>query len=137
MKQFSKGEIATIKRTAHSVNPFVTKKNKLKAQIEELQEEYNKIDTMQEQWEAAIRTMTGGFSTEDLVTKVVEDTGKVDKNGNPVKTTKYVLKYPETVIPVDSIDELFEETDAPDMAGTSSDKEVTEGTYDPICGAEY
>lgn len=137
MKQFSKSEIAAIKRTAQSVNPFVTKKNKLNAQIAELQEEYNKINTMQEQWEASIRTMTGGFSTEDLVTKVVEDTGKVDKNGNPVKTTKYVLKYPETVIPVDSTNESTEETDAPDMAGALDDEEVTEGPCDPICGAEY
>lgn len=133
MKQFSKSEIAAIKRTAQSVNPFVTKKNKLNAQIAELQEEYNKINTMQEQWEASIRTMTGGFSTEDLVTKVVEDTGKVDKNGNPVKTTKYVLKYPETVIPVDSI----EETDAPDMAGTANDEEVAEGTCNSDLGSEY
>ena len=100
MKRFSKFEIATIKRTAQSVNPMVSKKAKLKEQIDALQAEYDQLDTMQEQYEASIKTMTGGYSTEDLVEKVIETTGAVDKNGKPIKITKYVLKYPETVIPV-------------------------------------
>lgn len=100
MKKFSKFEIATIKRTAQNVNPMVTKKAKLLEQIDALQDEYNKLDAMQEQYEASIRIMTGGYSTEDLVEKVIEVTGTVDKSGKPVKITKYVLKYPETVIPV-------------------------------------
>lgn len=100
MKEFSKFEIAVIKRTAQNVNPMVTKKNKIKAKIAELQEEYDKLNTMQEQYEASIKTMTGGYTTEDLVNKVIEDTGKTDKEGKPIKITKYVLKYPETVIPV-------------------------------------
>ena len=100
MKKFSKFEIATIKRTAQSVNPMVSKKAKLKEQIDALQTEYDQLDTMQEQYEASIKTMTGGYGTEDLVEKVIETTSAVDKNGKPIKVTKYVLKYPETVIPV-------------------------------------
>lgn len=99
MKKFSKFEIATIKRTAQNVNPMVTKKEKLKEQIDALQEEYEKLTAMQDQYEASIRTMTGGYGTEDLVAKVIETTGALDKNGKPVKITKYVLKYPDTVIP--------------------------------------
>ena len=99
-RKFSKFEIATIKRTAQSVNPMVSKKAKLREQIAELQAEYDQLDTMQEQYEASIKTMTGGYGTEDLVEKVVETTSAVDKNGKPIKVTKYVLKYPETVIPV-------------------------------------
>ena len=100
MKKFSKFEIATIKRTAQSVNPMVSKKAKLKEQIDALQAEYAQLDTMQEQYEASIKTMTGGYGTEDLVEKVIETTSAVDKNGKPIKVTKYVLKYPETVIPI-------------------------------------
>ena len=100
MKKFSKFEIATIKRTAQSVNPMVSKKAKLKEQIDALQAEYDQLNTMQEQYEASIKTMTGGYGTEDLVEKVIETTSAVDKNGKPIKVTKYVLKYPETVIPV-------------------------------------
>ena len=100
MKKFSKFEIATIKRTAQNVNPMVSRKAKIKEQINALQAEYEQLDTMQEQYEASIKIMTGGYSSEDLVEKVIETTGAVDKNGKPVKTTKFVLKYPETVIPV-------------------------------------
>ena len=100
MKKFSKFEIATIKRTAQNVNPMVSRKAKIKEQINALQAEYEQLDTMQEQYEASIKIMTGGYSSEDLVEKVIETTGVVDKNGKPVKVTKYVLKYPETVIPV-------------------------------------
>lgn len=100
MKKFSKFEIATIKRTAQNVNPMVSRKAKIKEQINALQAEYEQLDTMQEQYEASIKTMTGGYSSEDLVEKVIETTGAVDKNGKSVKITKFVLKYPETVIPV-------------------------------------
>ena len=100
MKKISKFEIATITRTAQSVNPMVSKKAKLKEQIDALQAEYDQLNTMQEQYEASIKTMTGGYGTEDLVDKVIETTSAVDKNGKPIKVTKYVLKYPETVIPV-------------------------------------
>lgn len=99
IKKFSKFEIATIKRTAQSVNPMVSKKARLKEQILAFQEEYNQLDTMQEQYEASIKTMTGGYSTEDLVEKVIETTKGVDKNGKPIKVTKYILKYPETIVP--------------------------------------
>lgn len=100
MKEFSKFEIATIKRTAQNVAPLVRRKTKIKEQIAKLQEEYDLLNAQQLQWEQAIVTMTYGYTTEDLVEKVVETTNSVDKDGNPVKTTKYVLKYPDTVVPV-------------------------------------
>jgi hypothetical protein len=116
MKKFTKFEIATIKRTAQNVNPMVTKKAKIMEQMEALSAELQQLDEMQEQYEASIRTMTGGYSTEDLITKVVETTNTLDKNGKPIKITKYVLKYPETVIPVaetESLDEALNENPFP------------------------
>ena len=111
MKKFSKFEIATIKRTAQNVNPMVTKKLKIKEQIATLQEEYDRLETMQGQYEASIRTMTGGYSTEDLVDKVVETTATLDKNGKAVKITKYVLKYPETIVPTPLAEESAPDTE--------------------------
>lgn len=99
MRKFTKFEIATIKRTAQNVNPMVTKKAKIAKDILALKEEWDRLDTMQSQYEESIKTMTGGYTTEDLVVKVVEPTNSVDKNGNPIKITKYVLRYPDTVIP--------------------------------------
>lgn len=101
MKTFNLREITTIKRTAMNVNPLVTRKNKIKEKIDQLNKEYNELQELQDTWELAIKTLTGGFTTEDLVEKVVEDTGTVDKKGKPIKVTKYILKYPETVIPVE------------------------------------
>lgn len=120
MKEFSKFEIATIKRTAQNVAPLVRRKTKIKEQIAKLQEEYDLLNTQQLQWEQAIVTMTGGYTTEDLVEKVVETTNSVDKDGNPVKMTKYVLKYPDTVIPVSTTvvpeqEEVQEEIEAESM----------------------
>ena len=99
MKELSKFEIAAIKRTAQNVNAMVTKKTKLKEKIDALQAEYDKIEGAQEQFEVPIRKMTGGYGTEDLVEKVIEDTGKLDKDGKSIKLTKYVLKYPDTILP--------------------------------------
>ena len=99
MKELSKFEIAAIRRTAQNVNAMVTKKTKLKEKIDALQAEYDQLEEAQEQFEVPIRKMTGGYGTEDLVEKVIEDTGKLDKDGKPVKLTKHVLKYPGTILP--------------------------------------
>ena len=99
MKELSKFEIAAIKRTAQNVNAMVTKKTKLKEKIDALQAEYDKIEGAQEQFEVPIRKMTGGYGTEDLIVKVIEDTGKLDKDGKSIKLTKYVFKYPDTILP--------------------------------------
>lgn len=99
MSNISKFTIAAIKRTAQNVALTVAKKNKLKERIYELQAEYDALVEAQEQFEAPIRKLTGGYSSEDLVDRVIEDTGKTDKEGRPVKTTKYVLRYPDTVVP--------------------------------------
>lgn len=127
-RKFSKFEVATIKRTAQSVNPMVSRKTKIKEQIDALQAEYDQLDTMQEQYEASIKTMTGGYGTEDLVEKVIETTSAVDKNGKPVKVTKYVLKYPDTIIPVlsDTIDEPMADSEVLETT-------VAEDINEPMC----
>ena len=108
MKKFNRFEITTIKRTAQNVNPYVVKKAKILAEMQKLDEELKSLNDIVEQYEAPIRTMTGGFTTEDLVEKVIETTNAVDKNGKPIKITKYVFKYPDTIVPTDAdIDEAY------------------------------
>ena len=87
---------------------------------------------MQEQYEASIKTMTGGYGTEDLVEKVIETTGAVDKNGKPIKVTKYVLKYPETVIPVAAEDIEGATAEQVDDTETAPEVEVKAGEEAPI-----
>lgn len=85
-------QLAAVKRVAQNVNPLVVKKNKIAAKIDELNAEYNALTEEIERHEMGVKALTGGLTSEDLVVKKVEDTGKADKDGKPVKVTKYEPK---------------------------------------------
>ena len=114
MKTFSKIEISVIKSTAKNVAPFVTKKAKVDEQIAATKEKIQKmleeklqkleaekagyqsiIDSMNQ----AVKQITGGYTTEDLITVTKEGTGQMGENGKEIMKTVYNLKYPETVVP--------------------------------------
>lgn len=133
MKELSKFEIAAIRRTAQNVNAMVTKKTKLKEKIGALQAEYDQLEEAQEQFEAPIRKMTGGYGTEDLIVKVIEDTGKLDKDGKPIKLAKYVLKYPDTILPpaMDGGDGVVDDTEkAPEVEVPAEDAVAIDPTVE-------
>lgn len=98
-KTFNKFLAASIKRTAQNVSPLVRRKQKLQAEIAEREKELESIQIQLDTYETPIKEATGGYTTEDLVVRIVEYTGKVDKEGKPIKSTKWVLKYPETLVP--------------------------------------
>lgn len=85
-------QFASIKRIAQNVNPLVVKKNKILEKIHELQAEYNNLTEEIEGHEMGVEKLTGGLTSEDLVVKKVENTGKMDKDGKPIKITKYEPK---------------------------------------------
>lgn len=85
-------QFAGVKRIAQNVNPLVVKKNKIAAKIDELNAEYDALTEEIEGHEMGVKALTKGFTSEDLVVKRVEDTGKVDKDGKPIKVTKYEPK---------------------------------------------
>ena len=89
MKEITTRQMAMIKRIAMNVNPLVVKKNKLISKINDLTVEIAEINDAIEGNEMGIKTITGGLSSEVLITKTVTDSGKVDKTGNPIKVTKY------------------------------------------------
>ena len=126
MKTFNKIEIAIIKRTAQNVQQYVNKKEKINAEIEKIkaskeemlaqyaatidekiaakvQKKLDEIAVFQpiiDSFQAPIKEMTGGYTTEDLIAKEIIHTGKIDTNtGKELLQTRFVLKYPETVIP--------------------------------------
>ena len=101
-KTFSKIEIAVIKRTAQNVSQFVGKKEKLDAKIAELEAEKASLQPIIDSFQGPIKEMTGGYTTEDLIVREVVHTGKMDaKTGKEILQTRFVLKYPETVVPVE------------------------------------
>jgi len=89
-KRISTRELAAIKRIAMNVNPLVVKKNKAKEKIDQWTKEYEALDKDIKAYESGIIAQLG-LRTEQVVTKVVEPTGKTDKNGKEVKATKYII----------------------------------------------
>ena len=89
MKNISASQFASIKRIYMNVSPLIIKKNKLISKINELTIEIAQINDEIAGNEMGVKALTGGYSSEQLVIRTVENTGKVDKNGNAVKSTKY------------------------------------------------
>lgn len=117
-KTFSKIEISTIKSIAKNVAPYVAKKQKVEAQIAEVEEKVaeairkraaEKIERLEAEkasyqdiinsMNETVKKMTGGYTTEDLVVCTKEGTGKMDERGKEIMQTRYTLKYPETIVP--------------------------------------
>ena len=133
MKEITTRQMAMIKRIAMNVNPLVVKKNKLVSKINELTVEIAEINDAIEGNEMGIKTITGGLSSEVLITKTVTDSGKVDKNGNPIKVTKY---EPNTEYVQWNEDKkvytLIEKVEEPTIENPTVEEKSTEYTPDNV-----
>ena len=139
-KEFSKFLVAAIKRTAMNCSQLTTKKAKLVKKMSEIQEELDSIQIQLDSFQAPIKEATGGYTTEDLINRVIEDTGKVDKNGKPIKQTKYVLLYPDTIIPpIEESDDSAEASVNTPIYGTeeTEETEITQGENYVCPSGEY
>lgn len=67
MKELSKFELAAVKRTAASVKPLLNKVKKLEEKKVALEQEISQIHTLINQWEAPVLTMTGGFTSSQVL----------------------------------------------------------------------
>ena len=89
MKNISASQFASIKRIYMNVSPLIIKKNKLISKINELTIEIAQINDEIAGNEMGVKALTGGYSSEQLVIRTVENTGKVNSNGSAIKSTKY------------------------------------------------
>lgn len=67
MKELTRTQMAVVKRTAQNVKGLRTKLAKINEKVEALTAEALSINNTIEQFEAPIRTMTGGFSSEEVL----------------------------------------------------------------------
>ena len=117
-KKFDKFFVANLKRTAQMVSPMVREKVKLLAEIEEKQDRVTTLNAQIESLDSHIRQECG-YGVEQLITRKVVDTGKVDKDGKPVKVTKWELNFPETIVPPqehpddEAAEEIIQEPERP------------------------
>lgn len=97
-------DLAMIKRIAMNVDADYQKVNKLNTKIQSLQAEVEELQATIDEMEAPVIRKTGGLRSTDLYEKVVtpmyneDGSVKTDKNGHPMKATKYVLKEKETPV---------------------------------------
>ena len=97
-KEFTKFELARMKRTAQNVEGFLKQKNKLEEKKAKIEEELAIINQQIELTDAPTVAMTG-YHTEDIIKKVVTPTDQVDKNGNVIKKVTFEFIYPNTIVP--------------------------------------
>lgn len=86
-KRISYSQFQSVKSVAKACDPLMVKKNKLKAKLDAIYEEYNNLSDQVSALEAGILKIIG-FHVDDLVKKVIETSQ--DKNGKEVKVTKYL-----------------------------------------------
>lgn len=97
-KEFTKFELARLKRTAQNVEGFLKQKNKLEEKKAKIEGKLSIINQQIELTDAPTVAMTG-YHTEDIIKKVVTPTDQVDKNGNIIKKVTFEFIYPDTIIP--------------------------------------
>lgn len=107
-KEFTKFELARLKRTAQNVEGFLKQKNKLEEKKAKIEEELAIVNQQIELTDAPTIAMTG-YHTEDIIKKIVTPTDQVDKKGNIIKKVTFEFIYPDTIVPPTPVEELESE----------------------------
>lgn len=130
-KEFTKFELARMKRTAQNVEGFLKQKNKLEEKKAKIEEELAVINQQIELTDAPTVAMTG-YHTEDIIKKVVTPTDQVDKNGNIIKKVTFEFIYPDTIVP--PVTDVAEEetSDKVEMTTASDVEEPSEEITDTV-----
>ena len=128
-KEFTKFELARMKRTAQNVEGFLKQKNKLEEKKAKIEKELAIVNQQIELTDAPTVAMTG-YHTEDIIKKVVTPTDQVDKNGNIIKKVTFEFIYPDTIVP--PVTDVAEEetTDKVEITTASDVEESSEEITD-------
>ena len=128
-KEFTKFELARMKRTAQNVEGFLKQKNKLEEKKAKIEKELAIVNQQIELTDAPTVAMTG-YHTEDIIKKVVTPTDQVDKNGNIIKKVTFEFIYPDTIVP--PVTDVAEEetTDKVEITTASDVEELSEEITD-------
>ena len=123
-KEFTKFELARLKRTAQNVEGFLKQKNKLEAKKAEIEAELVNVNQQIELTDAPTVAMTGYH----IIKKVVTPTDQVDKNGNVIKKVTFEFIYPDTIVPPVTEEETLVNNEETMVSDKESDNESTEST---------
>ena len=114
-RELSRFELAIVKRTAQNTKSLRTKRDKLVEKIEKAQEELDVINEAIESFEAPIKTMTGGFTSEEVLAGIMA----VAEAAPEGEVSEEVIG--EVEVPASEAVKLAEEvTEAPENIGTAN-----------------
>lgn len=117
-RELSRFELAIVKRTAQNTKGLRTKRDKLVEKIEKAQEELGIINEAIEGFEAPIKTMTGGFTSEEVLAGIMavaeaapeEAVGEVEVPASKaVKLAEEVTEAPENIGTANPFGEVADE----------------------------
>ena len=86
-KELSRFEIAIVKRTAQNTKALRTKRDKAKAKIEALTVELQEIEAVIEKFEAPVKEITGGLSSEEVLVELAKAETTEESCGSEVPAT--------------------------------------------------
>lgn len=89
-KRISTTQLRVARRVAGIIAGNLAKRKKAEEQIKKWTDEYNRQENIICSYEAGLIADVG-LRSEQIVTKVIEPTGKFDKNGRALKQTKYII----------------------------------------------
>ena len=116
-RELSRFELAIVKRTAQNTKSLRTKRDKLVEKIEKAQEELGVINEAIEGFEAPIKTMTGGFTSEEVLAGImaVAEATEAAPEGEVSEEA-----IGEVEVPASEAVKLAEVTEAPENIGTAN-----------------
>lgn len=93
MKDFSRFELAAIKRTAAIVKPFKKKIANIALKKQKLEDEINALQASIDMYEDPVKKLSGGFTTDQIlsgeykiITSIQENTMPVEEPAEDVET---------------------------------------------------
>jgi hypothetical protein len=116
-RELSRFELAIVKRTAQNTKSLRIKRDKLVEKIEKAQEELGVINEAIEGFEAPIKTMTGGFTSEEVLAGIMAVAEATEAAPEGEVSEEAVG---EVEVPASEAVKLAEEvTEAPENIGTA------------------
>jgi hypothetical protein len=67
MKELTRNDMAAIKRVYSCIKPLEKKRASLKKKLNDILEQIDEIDRRIDGWEAPVKEMTGGFTSDDIL----------------------------------------------------------------------
>ena len=116
-KTFNAFEKATVKNSAKAVAHYQAKNETIDKKIKELEAEKEMNNAYIEQYSAPVRELTGGYDPLELCEKVSRGS-----------QNDWVFKYPATIVPPVTTDELIKEDEEKEREEKKEEKEEQAST---------